>query len=189
MTQSKKLDLGDITLCRRITGGGVVDHRNDWTYALVLHSSVEAAQRKSDQLYQDIHRSILNTLKQQDVDAQLAPCPKACGQDHVTAHSSTPSQCFVHPVAYDVLSCDGMKIAGAAMKRSRSALLIQGSIERSTLPNDFDYAQFAQRLPELLAEQLEIPTGTSEDIRALFDGPLIQAERERFNSIDWTQKR
>jgi lipoyl(octanoyl) transferase len=25
-----------VELCRRPTGGGVVDHRNDWTYALVI---------------------------------------------------------------------------------------------------------------------------------------------------------
>ena len=39
------------TLTRRMTGGGIVDHRNDWTYALILNSFVSAASTPAYDLY------------------------------------------------------------------------------------------------------------------------------------------
>ena len=41
----------NLSLCRRLTGGGIVDHRNDWTYTLVIHREVPTASEPAIELY------------------------------------------------------------------------------------------------------------------------------------------
>ena len=177
----------DLTLCRRLTGGGIVDHRNDWTYTLVINAEVPIAAEPAVDIYLKIHAAIQATIAQQEVESQLAPCPKACGEAPPAIEG--PDQCFVQPVANDVLNTDGSKIAGAAMKRTRAGLLIQGSIDRAALPEEFDFNHFGVELPNQLSKALHIQIGHSEDLRSLFDGPRIQQERERFQSADWLNRR
>ena len=53
-----------------------------------------------------------------EVVTQLAP----------TAQKEGPGQCFIGAEQFDLL-CDGRKIAGAAQRRNRLGLLIQGSVQ------------------------------------------------------------
>lgn len=178
------------TITRRLTGGGIVDHRNDWTYALILHHSLSAVSTPATDLYEQIHHAISQTLAKMDIESHLAPCPKACDNPHPASRIPYPaSRCFVTPAANDVLRPDGQKIAGAAMKRSRSGLLIQGSLDRAALPETFDYAIFQQNLIPQLATAFEIPTGELEDLRPLFNSECIEREKQRFASEVWNQKR
>ena len=62
-------------LTRRMTGGGIVDHRNDWTYALILHSSVSVASTPATDLYAQIHHAISLSLDKIGIDSRLAPRP------------------------------------------------------------------------------------------------------------------
>ena len=176
----------NLRLCRRITGGGIVDHRNDWTYALILQFHLKAAQIPATELYKMIHHCIQQALATQSIKTQLAPCPRACGQTPAKPPTG-PSQCFVLPAANDVLHPDGKKIAGAAMKRTRQGLLIQGSINRSALPETFDYKELSNTLPERIADRLNL--NLSKDTDHLPDQQHIQQERQRFESADWTNKR
>jgi len=117
-----------------------------------------------------------------------SPCPRACGK--LPAKELTgPEQCFVQPTANDVIHLDGTKIAGAAMKRCREGLLVQGSIARDALPDDFDYQTFAEAFQQALANELAIPIGTVADLRTLFDSRRMQQERERFESATWINQR
>jgi len=176
------------TLCRRLSGGGIVDHRNDWTYSLVLHSGIDAARENSSKLYGQIHQAIASSLKNLSINTQLAPCPRKCNQPLLK--SQGPQQCFIQPVVNDVLTNDGAeKIAGAAMKRNRNGLLIQGSINRSTLPDNFDFETFKKYYVQRLSEIFNIPQKKPEDLRRFFDSDAISAERQRFKSIAWNRKR
>jgi lipoate-protein ligase A len=177
-----------LTLCRRLTGGGIVDHRNDWTYALIIQSGLPAARTPANALYETIHRCIQIALETQLIKSQLAPCPRQCSEAP-TKKSTAPDQCFVTPAASDVLRPDGTKIAGAAMKRSREGLLVQGSIDRESLPLDFDYERFNQSFLQALSSALDIPIGTAEDLRALFHGTKIEEERQRFADVVWNTRR
>ena len=217
---------------RRLTGGGIVDHRNDWTYALILHRSLPATAEPATQLYRHIHQAIGRTLTALGIANQLAPCPKACQptdpasrQSHPVSHTPYPishiphplshiphplshiphpisqiphprshlphhaSHCFRSPAADDVLRPDGQKIAGAAMKRSRRSLLIQGSIDRGALPDSFNFTAFQQHFSQQIAEALQIKTGQLADIRPLFDSQRIEQEKTRFASRAWNQRR
>lgn len=178
----------DLSPCRRLTGGGIVDHRNDWTYALAIQADLPAANAPATELYASIHRCIQQALEKQQIQSQLAPCPRACGEQPATK-SVGPDQCFVQPTTNDVIHANGKKIAGAAMKRTREGLLVQGSIDRGALPDSFDYHTFAEAFQQALAHELAIPIGTTEDLRTLFDSHRIQQERERFESDAWINKR
>lgn len=50
-----------LALCRRTTGGGIVDHRNDWTYALIIQNALPAAKLPATEFYEKLHRCIQKT--------------------------------------------------------------------------------------------------------------------------------
>ena len=175
------------TLTRRMTGGGIVDHRNDWTYALILHSSVSAASTSATDLYAQIHHAISLSLNKIGIDSRLAPCPRHCKETPVA--SEIPTRCFITPAAKDVLRPDGQKIAGAAMKRSRQGLLIQGSLDRSSLPGTLNFTSFQNHLVEHLASTLDLELGELEDIRPLFKSERIELEKQRFAGDAWNRRR
>lgn len=177
----------DVTLCRRMTGGGIVDHRNDWTYALIIHQSANRAGISSTDLYAKIHRALAEALAQQRITTELAPCPRKC--DEAKAKTSGPDQCFVRPVMNDVLHPDGPKIAGAAMKRTRKGLLVQGSVDCGALPEALDLEAFSQSFGKVLARALEIPRQQPDDLRPYFQSDLIEREKEKFASDEWTMRR
>jgi lipoate-protein ligase A len=103
--------------------------------------------------------------------------------------SDIPSHCFATPAANDVLHPGGKKIAGAAMKRSRQGLLIQGSIDRSVLPKTFNFITFQKLLLKYLSSTLNLEPSELEDIRPLFKSEQIERERQRFAGDAWNRRR
>ena len=105
-------------LVRRPTGGGIVPHDADWTYSLAFPAGHEWHELKAVESYQRVHERIQHAFAKLDVPTELAPCCK----------KSLPGQCFVGHEKSDLL-WHGKKIAGAAQRRTRDGLLIQGSIQ------------------------------------------------------------
>lgn len=103
---------------RRWTGGGIVDHRNDLTYTLVIPRSHELAGKRGNESYCAIHREIARCLGEGGIACDL------------NARDSTneSSACFEKPVAWDLLGEDGRKLAGAGQRRSRKGMVHQGSV-------------------------------------------------------------
>lgn len=176
-----------VTRCRRMTGGGIVDHRNDWTYTLILQNELAAAQGSSTDLYATVHTTAAEAIADQGVHTQLAPCPRQC--DRNLGQNDGPDHCFLQPAMNDVLTNDGRKMAGAAMKRTRQGILLQGSIDRSTLPPTFDFDAFSRNFAQLLSGSLGLTIEQPEDLRPLFNAELIEQEKERFGSEAWTFRR
>ena len=143
------------TIVRRPTAGGVVDHANDWTYALSLPREAPLARERSSNVYVAIHGALLDALDQCGVPATLHPCPcddaPAPSADQTTG---TAACCFLSPVPHDLMTPNGAKLAGAALRRTRQGLLIQGSIQRSHLGTDFPYASFEATLAQAFAALL-----------------------------------
>lgn len=175
------------TLTRRMTGGGIVDHRNDWTYALILQRSVPATKNPATDLYAQIHGAISQSLTEIGIDSRLAPCLRHCEETPVA--KDIPTHCFLTPAANDVLHPNGQKIAGAAMKRSRQGLLIQGSIDCSGLPETFNFVTFQKHLIKNLAKTLDLEPSELEDIRPLFKRDQIEREKQRFAADAWNHRR
>jgi lipoyl(octanoyl) transferase len=113
-------------LVRRWTGGGIVFHGEDLTYALVIPSSLRHLHQSSTLVYEAVHAALRDVLIDQGHRASLA-----------AEKSATISEaCFARPVVADVMA-NGRKIAGAAHRRTRAGLLHQGSIQGVDLSEDF----------------------------------------------------
>jgi lipoate-protein ligase A len=105
-------------LVRRPTGGGLVPHDADWTYSLAFPPDHYWYQLKAIESYERVHEWIRDAFARMNVVTTLSPgTPKAL-----------PGQCFIGSEKFDVLWF-GKKIAGAAQRRSKTGLLIQGSIQ------------------------------------------------------------
>ncbi len=113
-------------LIRRPTGGGIVPHDADWTYSAVFPPGHEWHSLKAEESYRRIHDWLRLAFVELKVETELAPCvkksPIADGQ------SPMPGACFVGHEKSDLL-WHGKKIAGAAQRRNKTGLLIQGSVQ------------------------------------------------------------
>jgi lipoate-protein ligase A len=105
-------------LIRRPTGGGIVPHDLDWTYSAVFPPGHEWHSLAAIESYRRIHAWIQSAFAKLNVETELAPCCK----------KTLPGQCFVGYEKYDLL-WRGKKIAGAAQRRNKLGLLIQGSVQ------------------------------------------------------------
>ena len=105
-------------LIRRPTGGGLVPHDADWTYSLTIPPSHAWYALRAVASYRRMHEWIQAAFAQLAVEVELAPC---CRQE-------APGQCFAGAEQFDVMA-GPRKIAGAAQRRTKEGLLIQGSIQ------------------------------------------------------------
>lgn len=110
-----------VNLVRRWTGGGMVDHRTDWTYTLVAPHGEPLAGWRGAESYRRLHAALAETLVAGGIAARVSG-----GEDETGA-----ALCFENPVHHDLLGADGRKLAGAGQRRSRQGLLHQGSVAAS----------------------------------------------------------
>ncbi len=98
-----------------------------------------------------------------------------------------PTICFERPELYDVLNTTtGAKIAGAAMKRNKHGLLLQGSIEKSRV-GLIDWEKFQEKFGAELAEMLGAtltPTPWPELNESEVEGLI-----EQYSSSEWMEHR
>lgn len=155
-------------LCRRPTGGGIVDHRNDWTYALVLPRGHALYDERATQSYRIVHECLAAALvalgQPAAVKTKSEPTDSAGrepGRDNspespVPRQVPGPGVCFQRAELYDVInSRSGAKIAGAAQKRNKHGLLFQGSIDKGSL-GPVDWEEFQVKFTGALARALEV---------------------------------
>jgi lipoate-protein ligase A len=105
-------------LVRRPTGGGFVPHDADWTYSIVIPPMHGWYAFRAIESYQRAHRWIRDAFARVEVPTELAP----------SCRKEMAGQCFAGHEEFDVLWL-GRKIAGAAQRRTRTGLLIQGSVQ------------------------------------------------------------
>jgi lipoate-protein ligase A len=119
-------------LIRRPTGGGLVPHEADWTYSLVFPPDHPWYRLPAKESYHLVHCWVQEALHQVGLVAELAK----------STTQTAPGHCFTEPVQFDVLWQQN-KIAGAAQRRNRFGLLIQGSIQP---PENLDRSMWNQAL-------------------------------------------
>lgn len=105
-------------LIRRPTGGGLVPHDADWTYSVAFPPDHAWHALRAEESYRRIHDWLRRAFAAVKVATELAPA----------ARRALPGQCFSGHEKHDLL-WQGRKIAGAAQRRNRLGLLIQGSIQ------------------------------------------------------------
>ena len=143
----------DLPICRRWTGGGVVVHESDLTFALVAPRSEAWARLRPDESYRVLHEAVTQALCANGIDAALFDGGAAGG-----------AECFAGPVRHDVMS-GRRKVAGGAQRRTKRGLLHQGSIQAAGLG-----AEFAPALAACLATETAEwtpPDGFEDTVSAL----------------------
>src|SRR2546423_298340 len=105
-------------LVRRPTGGGIVPHDRDWTYSIVFPPGHVWYALTAIKSYRQIHEWIQRAFARLDISTELA----------TASRKAQLGECFVGHERFDLL-WHGQKIAGAAQRRTKHGLLIQGSIQ------------------------------------------------------------
>jgi lipoyl(octanoyl) transferase len=169
-------------LGRRPTGGGIVDHRNDWTYALVLPRGHALEEVRATFSYQAVHEALARALQRFGVAAVLKPTADP-------EENATSGVCFQRAEIYDVVDANtGAKIAGAAQKRNKHGLLFQGSIARSAASAGLvDWSEFEDQFTTELAVALGQEAVTTPWPE--FDEDEVIGLTEQYASPEWIERR
>lgn len=141
-------------LIRRSTGGGIVPHDADWTYSFAVPPNHEWYSLAAIESYHQIHAWIQSAFARLKIETEIASC---CRKPKVeNRNAEIPAACFIGYEKFDLL-WHGKKIAGAAQRRSKSGLLVQGSV------------------------QTPVPLSRNDWQQA-----MVETAREKF-SVDWTE--
>lgn len=153
-------------LVRRWTGGGIVEHGQDFTYSLVYPG--KQSPPSPIEFYRFVHLVIAEILRTSGFPVEIV---------RLSDQILSPA-CFEKAVQFD-LKLQGEKIAGAAIRRNRRGLLFQGSIQRLEVPVQFDLL-----LAGALGEQVE-----SYDPSDMFMERATQIAKEKYGAAEWNRRR
>ncbi len=180
-------------LCRRTTGGGVVDHTDDWTYALVIPRGHALYDARATESYRVVHQALADALVEQGIPAELEKRPATAEETEAAAPLAAASTgpagvCFHRAEIFDVVHRGSReKIAGAAQKRNKNGLLLQGSIWKPSCAATVDWERFhdsfTTRLATTLAAGIEQP-GWPE-----FNYDEEQALIDQYSTTEWIEYR
>jgi lipoate-protein ligase A len=176
----KAVGRNEYTVVRRPTGGGIVFHDFDLTYALVIPAAHPVYRLKRCESYRDINRSIITALAYMDIEAGFVRSAE------IVAIQTDRSECFRNPTRYDVL-LNGEKIAGAAQRRNQKGLLHQGSINLRRIPglsrDDIKSSLITGFEKNFTCSMIEFEP-SSEFFRC-----VDNVVREKFGTSNWNKKR
>lgn len=152
---------------RRWTGGGIVDHRADWTYTLVLPKGERLAAARGGESYRVVHRALAKALQAGGAAAMLA------GE----RPPSRGGECFVQAAEHDIVDACGKKLAGAGQRRTALGLLHQGSVALR------GGRELAERLANALASEVETRDFSPDSAK------IADLVATRYASSKWTKRR
>lgn len=153
-------------LVRRWTGGGIVEHGTDLTYSLVCPGRKDFP--TTSEFYRFVHLAIAKILLE-------------AGSPVEVAQQTEPDRslvCFEKAVQFD-LKLRGEKIAGAAIRRNRKGLLLQGSIQYPHV-----LVHFAAMLARALGEQVD-----SFVVSDLMMQQAAQIAKKKYGAAEWNCRR
>lgn len=160
-------------LIRRPTGGGLVPHDADWTYSMAFPPGHDWYELRAEESYRQVHEWIQRAFTVLGVATKVAPCCK----------KTLPGQCFVGYEKFDLL-WHGKKIAGAAQRRNKLGLLIQGSIQPPPLQLDRNTWEAAMRETAMGTQSWQVFQPTVA-IRAMAERLIA----EKYSQVTYNQKR
>ncbi|MBC7981257.1 MAG: lipoate--protein ligase family protein [Armatimonadetes bacterium] len=155
-----------VSWVRRPTGGGVVDHRGDWTYSLVVPRGCVLAEMRGRESYRLVHEILMAVLKSEGGVPELSDGGDKPG-----------GLCFENPVPFDLVDGNGRKLAGAAQRRGKKGLLHQGSVTPGS-----ERRLRGEVFAEMLAESW------SENEILVDETRVMQLVVERYGSQVWLER-
>ncbi len=173
------VEIGELDLVRRWTGGGRVDHREDLTYTLVVPREHPFFFLAPTDNYRWVHDRVVQALENIGATARVTD-----SENTFSPRGGDSPNCFDSPVQFDVVNDEGGKLAGAAQRRTRWGLLHQGSVVEPGL------AEKRRDWETVLANLL---AGDDNEIIAweLPSSCLQQAEElaeEKYATQEWLEK-
>lgn len=162
-------------LIRRPTGGGFVLHEGDVTFSLVFSDGRFLPPLA---VYQKIHEGVQLGLHQCGVHARLWG-----------SAGPAPSQCFQGPSQMDLVTEEGRKILGGALRRQGDRVLYQGSLQMGSLEGlkasgEEVRAVLAAGLQEQWKTEFRIEEISSEVLDRVRD-----LAEKKYGTDDWNKKR
>jgi len=162
-------------LIRRPTGGGIVPHDADWTYSAVFPPGHEWHSLKAEESYRRIHDWLRLAFVELKVKTELAPCCK----------KTLPGRCFAGHEKFDLL-WHGKKIAGAAQRRNKLGLLVQGSMQPPSVA--LQRADWEKAMRHTAWERFQAAwTEFSPDAKLLAHAEKLA--RQKYSQNSYNQKR
>ncbi len=159
-------------LVRRPTAGGLVPHDADWTYSLAFPPTHAWYQLTARESYRQVHLWLQAAFEPLGIPTELAPTP----------HKEEAYQCFIGYEQSDLL-WRGRKVAGAAQRRRRDGLLIEGSVQPppGATRNDWQQrmAEAGSKLLGVAWQQFVPDAGLQERARQLAEEKYSRAEFSR----------
>ncbi len=167
-------------LVRRATGGGLVSHLSDWTFALVIPPSHPLFTADAMASYAAVHQALALALQLQQQSVMLVAVP--AGERTFSA----PDNCALRAEPNDMVRADdGRKVAGAAQKRTRDGLLFEGYVWCPFLPG-CDWLRFENDFMHALGTVLQsLPIRV---VAPIYDQNDHEETWAKFNSAEWNQR-
>jgi lipoate-protein ligase A len=154
---------------RRPTGGGLVDHRKDWTYTLIVPRGHPIAEMPGAESYRMVHQALCDVLLAEGKNCRLL----------VADDNNRSEFCFRQAVRYDLVDESGRKIAGAGQRRGRQALLHQGSVLIEGMSFPYRGLALASHLAQVVSE-IEL---------AIDDDAVHRLSNHVYQRISWNLRR
>jgi len=167
-------------LVRRATGGGLVSHLEDWTFALVLPSSHPVFGLEALESYGVVLLALEQALRAQGQAVARVPSPSG------PRGFQAPEVCANRPEPHDLVNTlDGRKVAGAAQKRTREGLLLEGYVWKPFLPG-LDIARLSADFAAQLGQALGSPAQSVPE--PVYPKETAALAAEKFSSQAWNER-
>ena len=111
----------------RPTGGRAIFHAEEWTYALAAPMADPAWGGSQTAAYERVSGLLVASLRRLGIPASLARRRRRVPADGPRGASAPATPCFASAARHEVV-LDGRKLIGSAQRRTRGALLQQGSL-------------------------------------------------------------
>jgi lipoate-protein ligase A len=165
-------------LIRRPTGGGLVPHDADWTYSMVFPPEHPSYSLRAEESYRRVHDWITASFRALEVQAELSEC----------CDKPVAGRCFIGAEKFDVLA-GGKKIAGAAQKRDKWGLLVQGSIQPPSGGSKvYERGAWERALLEIGSREQGINWRELKPSEKLLER-AAELEREKYGRAEYNQRR
>jgi lipoate-protein ligase A len=166
-------------LVRRPTGGGIVPHDADWTYSFAVPPCHEWHSLAATESYRRIHEWIQHAFAKLKIQTELASSKKTAADN-----PDMPGECFTGHEKFDLL-WRGKKIAGAAQRRNKLGLLIQGSVQPP--PITISRRDWEEAMRATAAELFSVQwTASSPDAGLL--ARAAELARQKYSQTAYNQK-
>lgn len=135
-----------VRACRRLTGGGRVEHGNDVIFSIIASKQDDSSFGSVKASYHKIHEAVKGALE------SLGHKITFYSADGDGSELPRGAECFVFPIDSD-LAMEGKKIAGGSQKRSSGVLLHHESIQ---LRKGMEAASLVQALGSAFEKYFEM---------------------------------